>query len=83
MVISFILAAGGIMSIGFEKAYLMQTSMNIPSSEIISTYVYKVGLLSGDYGYSTAIGLFNTIINVILLLTVNTVVKKINEGEGL
>ena len=83
MVISFILAAGGIMSIGFEKAYLMQTSMNIPASEIIATYVYKQGLQSGDYGYSTAIGLFNTVINVILLLTVNKIVKYINEGEGL
>ena len=83
MVISFILAAGGIMSIGFEKAYLMQTSMNIPASEIIATYVYKQGLQAGDYGYSTAIGLFNTVINVILLLTVNKIVKYINEGEGL
>lgn len=71
------------MSIGFEKAYLMQTSMNIPASEIIATYVYKQGLQSGDYGYSTAIGLFNTVINVILLLTVNKIVKYINEGEGL
>ena len=83
MVISFILAAGGIMSIGFEKAYLMQTSMNIPASEIIATYVYKQGLQAGDYGYSTAIGLFNTVINVILLVTVNKIVKYINEGEGL
>lgn len=83
MVISFILAAGGIMSIGFEKAYLMQTAMNIPASEIIPTYVYKIGLQSGDYGYSTAVGLFNTIINLILLLTVNAIVKKINEGEGI
>lgn len=83
MAIVFILAAGGIMSIGFEKAYLMQTSMNLPSSEIIATYVYKVGLQSGDYAYSAAVGLFNSIINVILLITVNLIVKKLNEGEGL
>lgn len=83
MAIVFILAAGGIMSIGFEKAYLMQTSMNLPSSEIIATYVYKVGLQSGDYAYSAAVGLFNSIINVILLVTVNLIVKKLNEGEGL
>ena len=57
--------------------------MNIPASEIIPTYVYKIGLQSGDYGYSTAVGLFNTIINLILLLTVNAIVKKINEGEGI
>nr|WP_241669358.1 ABC transporter permease subunit [Paenibacillus sp. CFBP13512] len=83
MAIVFILAAGGIMSIGFEKAYLMQTSMNLPSSEIISTYVYKVGLQAGDYSYSAAVGLFNSVINVFLLVAVNFVVKKLNEGEGL
>ncbi|CAM3512554.1 MULTISPECIES: ABC transporter permease [Saccharibacillus] len=83
MAIVFILAAGGIMSIGFEKAYLLQTSMNLPSSEIIATYVYKVGLQSGDYSYSAAVGLFNSVINVILLLTVNLVVKKLNDNQGL
>lgn len=83
MAIVFILAAGGIMSIGFEKAYLMQTATNLPTSEIIPTYVYKIGLQSGDYAYSAAVGLFNSIINVILLLTVNFTVKKLNEGEGL
>ncbi|GIP04203.1 ABC transporter permease [Paenibacillus lautus] len=83
MAIVFILAAGGIMSIGFEKAYLMQTSMNLPTSEIIATYVYKVGLQSGDYAYSAAVGLFNSVINVILLVTVNFIVRKLNEGEGL
>ncbi|WP_155929012.1 ABC transporter permease [Bacillus sp. UNC41MFS5] len=83
MAVTFILAAGGIMSIGFEKAYLMQTSMNLPSSEILPTYVYKVGLQSGDYAYSTAVGLFNSVINVILLFVVNKIVKKLNEGEGL
>lgn len=82
-VIQFILAAGNIMSIGFEKAYLMQTSMNIPTSEILPTYVYKIGLQMGDYGYSTAIGLFNSVINLILLVSVNQIVKKLNEGQGL
>ncbi|OMD41172.1 ABC transporter permease [Paenibacillus odorifer] len=83
MAIVFILAAGGIMSIGFEKAYLMQTAMNLPTSEIIPTYVYKIGLQSGDYAYSAAVGLFNSIINIVLLLTVNFTVKKLNEGDGL
>ncbi|MGG4035937.1 ABC transporter permease subunit [Paenibacillus cisolokensis] len=83
MAIVFILAAGGIMSIGFEKAYLMQTAMNLPTSEIIPTYVYKIGLQSGDYAYSAAVGLFNAVINVVLLATVNAIVKKLNEGEGL
>lgn len=83
MAVLFILAAGGIMGIGFEKAYLLQTPMNSPSSEIIATYVYKRGLLAGDYSFATAVGLFNAVVNVILLVFVNQVVKKLNEGEGL
>lgn len=83
IVIQFILQAGNIMSIGFEKAYALQTDMNLPASEILSTYVYRIGLLNGDYGYSTAVGLFNSVINVILLIFVNWVVKKLNDGEGL
>jgi putative aldouronate transport system permease protein len=83
VVIQFILQAGNIMSIGFEKAYALQTDLNMASSEIIATYVYKKGLLDGDYSFSTAVGLFNTIINVILLLIVNKAVEKMNDGKGL
>ena len=83
VVIQFILQAGNIMSIGFEKAYALQSDMNLASSEIIATYVYKKGLLNGDYSYSTAVGLFNTIVNVILLIAVNKVVEKLNDGQGL
>ena len=83
IVIQFILQAGNIMSIGFEKAYALQTDMNLPASEILSTYVYRLGLLNGAYGYSTPVGLFNSVINVILLIFVNWVVKKLNDGEGL
>ena len=83
IVIQFILQAGNIMSIGFEKAYALQTDMNLPASEILSTYVYRLGLLNGDYGYSRTVGLFNSVINVILLIFVNWVVKKLNDGEGL
>lgn len=83
VVIQFILQAGNIMSIGFEKAYALQTDLNLPSSEIIATYVYKKGLLDGDYSFSTAVGLFNTVINVILLIAVNKVVAKMNDGKGL
>lgn len=83
IVIQFILQAGNIMSLGFEKAYALQTPMNISSSEILPTYVYKLGLQMGDYSFSTAVGLFNSIINVILLLVVNGIVKQLNEGEGL
>ncbi|MET3558968.1 putative aldouronate transport system permease protein [Streptococcus rupicaprae] len=83
MIIQFVLAAGGIMNVGYEKAFLMQTSLNLTSSEIISTYVYKVGLVSGDYSYSTAVGLFNALINVILLISVNKIVERLNDGQGL
>ena len=83
VVIQFILQAGNIMSIGFEKAYALQTDLNLNTSEIIATYVYKKGLLSGDYSFSTAVGLFNTVINVILLLIVNKVTAKMNDGKGL
>ena len=83
VLIQFINAAGNIMSIGFEKAYALQTDLNMDASEIISTYVYKKGLIDGDYSFSTAVGLFNTVINVILLITVNEMVKKMNEGKGM
>ena len=83
VVIQFILQAGNIMSIGFEKAYLLQTDMNLASSEIIATYVYKLGLINGDYSFSTAVGLFNTVVNVILLILVNKIVEKMNDGQGL
>ncbi|KIR02196.1 ABC-type polysaccharide transport system, permease component [Lachnospiraceae bacterium TWA4] len=83
VVIQFILQAGNIMSIGFEKAYALQTDLNLNSSEIIATYVYKKGLLDGDYSFSTAVGLFNTVINVILLIVVNKVVAKMNDGKGI
>ena len=83
VVIQFILQAGNIMSIGFEKAYALQTDLNLASSEIIATYVYKKGLLDGDYGFSTAVGLFNTIINVIMLITVNKIANKLDEDQGL
>ncbi len=83
IIIQFILSAGGIMSIGFEKAYALQTDLNLVTSEIIPTYVYKLGLERGDYSFSTAVGLFNTVINLILIICVNAIVKKFNEGEGL
>lgn len=72
-----ILNAGKIMSVGFEKAYLMQNSLNLEKSEIISTYVYKVGLLEGQYGFSTAVDIFNAVINCVLLVLVNWLSKKV------
>jgi ABC-type polysaccharide transport system permease subunit len=83
LLIQFIMSVGNIMSVGFEKAYALQTDLNLNTSEIISTYVYKKGLLDGDYGFSTAVGLFNTVINVILLVSMNALVKRMNEGKGI
>lgn len=83
IVISLILAIGGIMGIGFEKAYLMQKGMNLSVSEIIPTYVYKVGLLAANYSFGAAVGLFNTVINLILLILANSIAKRVNEGYGL
>jgi putative aldouronate transport system permease protein len=71
MVILLIMSLSNIMSIGFEKTYLMQTSLNLTTSEVISTYTYKVGLMQAEYSYSTAIGLFNNVINFTLLIVVN------------
>lgn len=77
--IMLILSSGRIMSIGFEKAFLMQNPLNLQSSEIISTYVYKVGLLNFQYSFSAAVGLFNNLINVTLILIVNRLSKKYSD----
>jgi putative aldouronate transport system permease protein len=81
-VILLILSVGGIMNIGFEKAYLLQTPMNQPSAEIIPTYVYKMGLQQAQYSFAAAVGLFNAVINLILLIAVNKFSKKLS-GTGL
>jgi len=78
-VILLILNVGRILSIGFQKVYLMQTPLNISASEIISTYVYKIGLLAAQYSYSTAIDLFNTLINLTLIILVNRAAKRLGE----
>ena len=74
-----ILNCGGILGVGFEKAYLMQNYLNLNVSEVISTYTYKIGLQLSEFSYSTAIGLFNTLINFIVLVIVNTVARRTSE----
>ncbi|EOH97677.1 ABC transporter permease [Enterococcus pallens] len=69
--ILLILRAGSLLSVGFEKVLLLQNPLNLAGSEIISTYVYKVGMLNFQYSYSTAISLFNTVVNIVILLFVN------------
>lgn len=77
--ILLIMSIGGIMNVGFEKIYLMQNDLNVAASEVISTYTYKVGLIDNRMDYSTAIGLFNSVINCILLLVANTIARKAGE----
>lgn len=76
IIIVFILNIGNIMSIGYEKAFLMQSGTNTAVSEIISTYVYKVGLQNAQFSFATAVGLFNAVVNFIILIIANTVARK-------
>jgi putative aldouronate transport system permease protein len=80
-VVLLILRVGNMMSLGFEKVYLMQNDMNLRTSEVIATYVYKIGIISAQYSYSAAINMFNTVINFILLITVNEISKRVNENS--
>lgn len=81
-VIILVLGVGNMMAIGFEKAFLLQNQLNLAQSEIIATYVYKTGLINADFSMATAIGLFNSVVNLVLLLFVNFVAKRIT-GNGL
>lgn len=74
--IMLIFALSGIMGVDFQKVLLLQNSLNMTVSDVLSTYVYRVGLLDSDYGYSTAVGLFNSVCSVILLIASNAIVKK-------
>jgi putative aldouronate transport system permease protein len=78
-VILLILNAGRIMNVGFEKVFLMQTPLNLESSEIISTYVYKVGLVNAQFSFSSAVGLFRALINLVLIVSVNRVARSVGE----
>ena len=77
-VILFIMNTGRLLSVGFEKVYLMQSNTNLAVSEIISTYIYKIGIISAQYSYSAAVGLFNNVINFTLLITVNRIARRIS-----
>ncbi|KAA0965548.1 sugar ABC transporter permease [Sporosarcina sp. ANT_H38] len=79
MVILLILNTGSLLAVGFEKILLLQNPLNMESSEVIATFVYRAGLLDGEYSFSTAVGLFNAIINAILLVSVNYIARKTNE----
>ncbi|MFV0503933.1 MAG: ABC transporter permease [Lachnospirales bacterium] len=76
IIIMLIFSCGNIVNIGFDKVYLMQNSLNAEVSEVISTFVYKVGVVNADFGFSTAAGLFQSVISFTLLITVNQICKK-------
>ena len=77
--ILLILSVGSLMSVGYEKVYLLQNDLNQTTSEIISTYVYKRGLQNAEYSFSSAVGLFNNVVNFLLLLIVNGIAGKVSD----
>lgn len=77
--ILLIMNMGSVLNVGFDKIYLMQNSLNMPATEVIATYTYKIGILNGQYSYSTAIGLFNTLINFVFLITANAIAKRVSD----
>ncbi|MFI6742646.1 ABC transporter permease [Nonomuraea sp. NPDC050451] len=78
MVILLILTMGGVLNTGFEKVWLMQNNLNLPVSEVIATYVYKIGIFSTQFSYATAIGLFNTVINFVFLIAANAIARRVS-----
>jgi putative aldouronate transport system permease protein len=81
IVILFILRLGSVMDIGFEHVYLLQNAMNLRVSDVFDTYVYRVGILQGEFGFTTAVGLFKSIVGLVLILLANRLSKKMGE-EG-
>ena len=80
-ILNLIMAAGGLMNVGFEKVWLLQTDLNKAASDVIAVYVYQQGIESAKYSYSTAVGLFNTAVNIVLLLIVNKIASKASDVE--
>ena len=79
IVTMLILRCGSILGVGFEKVFLLQNSLNLDASQVISTYVYDLGIQRAQYSYSSAIGLLNTVVNVILLMIVNKISRKVTQ----
>ena len=75
IIILFILRLGQVMNVGFEKVLLMQNSLNMSSSDVISTFIYRYGVQQGEYSYTSAVGLFNSVINFIFLIMANRIAK--------
>ena len=81
VVIMFILSAGKVMTVGFDKAFLMKNELNASVSEIISVHVYQRGLLDNQPSYSTAVGMFESVVNLVLITTVNFISKKVSNSS--
>lgn len=79
IIILFILNMGSVMAVGFEKVFLMQNDLNMSSSDVISTFVYRSGILEAQYSFSAAVGLFNSIINFVLLIMVNRIARRVSD----
>lgn len=79
IIIMLILTAGGILNVGFEKVFLMQNPVNYGTSEIIATFVYKSGIQQAQFSYATAVGLFNSVVNCVILLLVNRIASRVSE----
>lgn len=79
IVLMLIMSAGSLMNVGFEKVFLLQTDLNKATSDVIAVYVYQQGIEHAKYSYSTAVGLFNTVVNIVLLIVVNKITSKISE----
>ena len=79
IVLMLIMSAGNLMNVGFEKVFLLQTDLNKATSDVIAVYVYQQGIEHAKYSYSTAVGLFNTVVNIVLLIVVNKITSRISE----
>jgi putative aldouronate transport system permease protein len=80
--VMLILNVGSLLSVGFEKVFLLQNPLNQSASEVISTYVYKIGLLNANYSFATAVGLFNSVVSLILIVLVNALAKRITKSDA-
>lgn len=81
VVLLLILSVGSLLGVGFEKVYLLQNPLNLSASEVISTYVYKTGLLNANYSFAAAVGLSNSVVSLLLILIVNFIAKRVSESS--
>ena len=79
VIVMLLLKMGTLASIGFEKVFLLQNTLNLDSSTVLSTYVYNLGMLKGQYSYSAAVGLFENLLNLLLVVTFNAVSRKVSD----